>query len=341
MAELSRFKFSKIGSIFMRYRQRHMYFYIGPTIHERLFEGDRLLHEVDRGPFRSVQALYNATLDLTERHINDLRHRGHHALEDAKSGDLELDEDPSSADITRGTHFLRPDSHEAVLARADVEDQKNEREYGISKHTLSWLLDDLQKYRSMLPQLCALLPAAEPLTTILTHPDLLEANIFVDNANALVALIDWERARLERTALVGFIPKFLDEDGEPDAFYVPSRTNVPEVVESFPVYDYDKLALARGMYESTYQALIGRIQRTRLRTVYRNELIQLKSPLCKAFGRDPESLEQQLMRCIYWPENSANTSATFWMAKHLGESFFDESDDDTEQGSKAQPGKSG
>lgn len=204
----------------------------------------------------------------------------------------------------------------------------------ISKYTLSWLPDELQKYKIMSPQLCALLPATEPFTTILTHPDLLEANIFVDSANAPVALIDWERARLEPTALVSFIPKFLDEDGERDAFYVPSRTSVPEVEESFQVYDYEKLALARGMYESTYQAFMPRIRRTRLRTVYRDELIRLNSPLCKASGRDPESLEQQLMHRIYWPENPGNTSATFWAAKYLGES-----DDDTEEGSKAQSGK--
>ncbi len=120
---------------------------------------------------------------------------------------------------------------------------------------------------------------------------------------------------------------------------------MPEVVESPQVYDYDKLAEARGMYESTYQHITGRIQSTRLRIVYRDELIRLKSPLCKAFDRDPESLEQQLMGRIYWPENPANTSATLWMAKYLGEAILDESDDDaesdvdTEQGSESQLGK--
>ncbi len=134
---------------------------------------------------------------------------------------------------------------------------------------------------------------------------------------------------------------------------MPSRTDVPEVVEPSKVYDYDKLAGARGMYELTYQHITGRIHSTRLRIVYRDELIRLKSPFCKAFDRDPESLEQQLMDRIYWPENPANTSATLWMAKYLGETIFDGSDDDTgsddnadsdvdtEQGNETQPGKSG
>ena len=286
----------------MRYRQRHINFYVGPMVHELLFEGDRLLHEVDRGPFRSVQALYNVILDLTERHVSDPRHRARHAMEDIRSGESELDEDPLNAAMTGGTHSSRPDTLEAVLVRADAEDQENERECGMSKNKLSWLSRDLQKYRIMLPQLFTLLPAVEPLTTTLTHPDLLQANIFVDKT-----LIDWERARLEPTGLMGFIPKFL-EDGETDTFYVPSRSSAPEVVESLQVYDYDMLAEAKGMYESTYQLITGKIQSTMLRTVYRDELIRLKSPLCKAFDRDPESLEQQLMGRIYWPENPANTS---------------------------------
>ena len=330
MAELSRFKFSRIGSIFMRYRQHHINFYIGPTIHERLFEGDRLVHEVDRGPFRSVEAFYDVLLDLTQRHINDLKHRARHASEDANSAKLKSDEASSSADITRGTQSLTLDSLEAVLARADAEDEENEREDGLSKNTLSWLPRDLQSYRTMLPQLCALLHAAEPLNTILMHPDLLEANIFVDNANVPVALIDWERAWLEPTALVDSIPKLLDMDGESDAFYVLSGTDGTEGIEPNQVYDYDKLAIARGMYESSYQTLMSRIQMTRLRTVYRNELLRLKSPLCKAFDRNPESLEQQLMHRVFWPENPGHTSASFWAVKHLGQSIIDDLDDESE-----------
>ena len=90
----------------MRYRQRHIDFHIGLTIHDRLFEGDHLLHKVDRGPFQSVHALYIVILDLSDRHVNDPRHRARHALEDTRSEELELDEDPSSADMTRGTHYF-------------------------------------------------------------------------------------------------------------------------------------------------------------------------------------------------------------------------------------------
>ena len=332
MAELSQFKFSKIGSIFMRYRQCHVDFYIGPPIHEKLFEQDRLLHKVDRGPFKSVQALYDVILDLAERHVNEAGQRVRPALEDTETRMLDSNNESSSAEMTRGTQSPITDSLKAALAQADAEDKENENEFRMSKNMLSRLPGELQKYRTMLPQLFALLPATKPLITFLVHPDLGEANIFVDDDNTLVALIDWERARLEPTALVDFMPKFL-EDGESDIFYVPSRTTVPEVNVDISLYDYDKLAYSRGMYEKSYGWLMSRIQKTRLRTVYRDEMIRLDSPLC---DRDPETLEQELMNRVYWPDTPGHTSATYWMAKYLGESVFDESDDDTEQGSEVQ-----
>ena len=336
MAELAQFRFSKLGSIFMRYRQHDIDFYIGPAIHERLFDGERLLHDVDRGPFQSVQALYSVILDLTERHLNDPRHQIRHALEDAES-----EKSDSSAHISHDTHSLTPDSLEALLARADAEDQANESEYGFSKIQLERTQSVVQEYRIKLSQLCALLPPAEPFSTLLVHPDLLHANIFVDDACNLVALIDWERARLEPISIVDCIPNFL-EDGEPDNYYVPSRTTVPEVFENIQLYDEEKLGYAREAYESSYQHLMHSIQSTRLRTVYRDELIRRNSVLCEAFKRDPDGLERQLMHRVCWPEDPGSMSAIFWMEKYLGESGSDESDDDdTDDGSEAQPGKDG
>ena len=315
MVELSRIKFSKIGSIFMRYRESQLEFYIGPLIHERLHEGDRLLHEVDRGPFQSIQHLYDAMLDMSEKYFNDLSNSARHAQEESVSTESGIDKDPS-----------RPDSEDAMLTRADADDRKNEAQNGFLEYTLSILPEELQSYRAMLPDLCALLPASEPLSTMLTHPDLLQANIFVDNAGAPIALIDWERARLEPIALVDVYPKYLDWDGEDDAFYAPSKTTLT-IEEIFAhVYNSDRLAIVRGRDELAYKELMGRLQRTRLRVIYREELKRLKSPMCSAFNRDPQSFEQQLMRRVYWPENTGNTHPTFWAAKYLGESYFDDSD---------------
>lgn len=333
MAELSRFKFSKIGSIFMRYRQLQMEFYIGPTIHERLFEHDRIWHKIDRGPFQSVQALYDAILELAERHYNDPRHTARHTLEDSMTRESDAHEELSIPDVTRDTHQLRADTEEAILAQADAEDQANERLYGVSKHTLSFLPEDLRNYRTLLPQLCALLPASDSLVTMLTHPDLSQPNIFVDEAGVPVALIDWERTQLEPIGLIDVIPRFLSEDGEEDAFYAPRGSTVTKQERSAGVYDYDCLASIRGMDESRYETIMGRMQRTGLRAVYREELRRLRSPMCEAFRRDPQCFERQLMRRVIWPDDPEHSSATFWAVKYLGESILDESDD--EQGNDA------
>lgn len=330
MAELSRFNYSKIGSIFMRYHERQMEFYIGPTIHARLFAGDLLLHEIDRGPFQSVQTLYDAILDMTERYVNDPKHRARHALRDSMSKKSDKHREPSSSGGTRDTQRPSSDSEETILARADAEDQENLLDNGIPKGILSWLPEQVRNCRTMLPKLCALLPASEPLTTMLTHPDLSQANIFVNKSSVPVALIDWERARLEPIALVDVIPQFLQGDDEGDSFYAPPGTHLTDEERSANVYDYDSLASFRGRYESSYHNLMVRIQKTRLRAVYRNELKRLQSPMCKAFNRDPDSFEQQLMRRVYWPDDSEHFDAVGWAAEHLGESILDDFEDEQE-----------
>ena len=312
MAELSQFKFSKIGSIFMRYCDSQMEFYIGPLIHERLHEGDRLLCDIDRGPFQSIQHLYDAILDTSDRYFNDLKDHGRHAREESEPTELHVYKDPS-----------QPDSEDAILARADADDQNNEAQNGFLENTLSILPEELQSYKALLPDLCALLPPSKPLNTMLTHPDLLQANIFVDSVGAPIALIDWERARLQPLALVDVLPKYLDCDGESDAFYAPSKTTLTLKEYLAHVFNPDRLASVKTRDELAYKELMGRLQRTRLRAVYREELKRLKSPLCSAFNRDPKSFEQQLMRRIYWPENTRNTHPTFWAADYLGESYFD------------------
>ena len=315
MAELSQFKFSKIGSIFMRYRGSQMEFYIGPLIHERLHEGDRLLYDINRGPFQSIQHLYDAILDTSDRYFNDLKDNGRHAREESEPTELHIYKDAS-----------QPDSEDAILARADADDQSNEAQNGFLPNTLSTLPEELQCYKALLPDLCALLPPSKPLITMLTHPDLLQANIFVDSAGAPIALIDWERARLEPLALVDVLPKYLDCNGESDAFYAPYKTTLTRKEYFSNVVNPERLAKVKTRGESAYKELMGRLQRTRLRAVYREELKRLKSPLCSAFNRDPQNFEQQLMRRVYWPENTENTHPNFWALEHLGESYFDDSD---------------
>ena len=329
MDQISRLKFHRIGSLYCRLRAHQMEFYMGPTLHSRLYEGDRLLHDNPRGPFESLNALCDAVLDSTERHINDPRHSARHALEAGVPDEESSSSEDESSDSPQQDGQK---SEEEILARADEEDRRNERDYGVTEVDLSWLPRELQTYRDLLPKLCPFPPTSEPMITMLTHPDLSTPNIFVNESGAPVALIDWERARIEPTAIFSALPQFLTDESanDPDSFYVPPGYTGISEKKPPKVYFYgdDDLARIRGQSERTYTQLMGRIQKTHLRGLYREELKRLQSPICKALNRDPDSLEQQLISRVYWPENAPPNSATDWAVEHLGGSILTDSDEE-------------
>ena len=316
--QISCLKFDKIGSLYCRQRADQMEFYIGPTLNSRLYEGDRLLYDLPRGPFDSIHSYFDAVLESTERHIRDPKHSARHELEAAMhDGASSVSDDESS----EGSEQECQKSAEEILAQADEKDRRNERQYGVSEDDLEWLPDELRIYRDLLPKLC--LPTSKSMTTILTHPDLSAPNIFVDESGAPVALIDWERARIEPIALVNPVPHFLTEESasDPDYFYIPSSHTISTGRKDNKTYLYSAKDLAeiRNLNERTYMQVMERIQETHLRALYRAELKRLQSPIYKAFERDAESLEQQLISRVYWPERAPPNSATDWAAEHLGE----------------------
>ena len=325
--QISRHKFDKICSIYSRQRAGQMEFYMGPTLHNRLYEGDRLLYDVPRGPFESIQSYFDAVLESTERHMNDPKHSARHELEAAMhDGASQVSDDESSDGSEQGEER----SEEDILLQADDTDQKNERRYGVTKGDLDILPDELRTYRDLLPKLCPLLFPPEPMTTMLMHPDLSTPNIFVNESGTPVALIDWERARIEPTPLFNAVPHFLTDDSvhQPDFFYIPPGSTVSTGRKTNKLYLYSEedLAQMRGQSEDNYTRVMKRIQLTHLRTIYREELVRLQSPICKAFEKDAGSLEQQLISRVFWPEDTEHSWASDWAVEHLGESILAELD---------------
>ncbi len=330
MDQISRLRFNKIGSLYCRQRDQEMEFYMGPTLHSRLYEGEKLLHNTPRGPFDSLYAFCDTVLDSTEIHINDPRHSARHALEATMSdNDSSSSQDGSSDSSQQDVQK----SEGQILAQADEEDRRNERKYGVTEVDLSWLPEELQVYRGLLPKLCPSPPTSEPMITMLTHPDLSTPNIFVNEFGAPVALIDWERTRIEPIALFNALPQFLTDESadDPDHFYVPPgfKGSSEKTRPKAYFYQEDDLAQIRGQDERTYTQVMDRIQKTHLRVFYREELKRLQSPICKALNRDPESLEQQLISRVHWPNQAPPNSATDWAVEHLGESILADSDEES------------
>lgn len=322
--QFSRLKFDKIGSLYCRQRAGQMEFYMGFTLHSRLYEGDRLLYDVPRGPFESLRTYFDAVLELTERHFNDPKHSARHELEDAMHAEASSSSDDDSS------QEADQQSEEEMLAQADKKDRRSERRFGIKKNDLEWLPDELRTYRVLLPKLCPVLSTSEPMTTKLMHPDISTANIFVDEAGAPVALIDWERARIEPASLFNAVPHFLTDDSvfQADHFYIPAGSSISTGRKGNKLWLYadEDLARIRGQDKRLYLQVMGNIQLTHLRALYRAELNRLKSPLCDTFDKDAESLEQQLIRRVFWPEDVEHNWASDWAVEYLGESIRAELD---------------
>ena len=340
MDQLSRHEFSKIGSLYCRQRAGRMEFYMGPALHSRLYEGDRLLQDVFRGPFDSLQAFYDAILDSTERHVNDPRHSARHERDAAlREKGLPLSEDDLSDESEHGAQK----SEKEILAHADDKDRRNERQGGVQEMDLEWLPDELAIFRELLPKLCPLPSASEPMTTVLTHPDLSSPNIFVDDSGAPVALIDWERARIEPNAHLIAFPRFLIDysSSDPDYYYAPPGvlTSTGRKENKLFIHNDERLAQIRDQSERVYRDLMCRIQETHLRAIYRKELKRLESPLCKALERDTESLEQQLIKRVFWPEQAPPNSVEEWAAEQLGESVLTDSDEENTSEDQQGPGE--
>ena len=196
--QLSRHRFNKICSLYMGGDNRNSDFYIEPPIHTRLYEGDRLSQQVNRGPFESLQAFYDAILDLTQRQP---KHKMRAALKEKVSKHVCTDVEGEKVYHAIRMHMNRlelkdglPQNSQSVeettLAQADEDDHRDEWRWGIGKSHLGFLPDDLFFYRDLLPKRCPLPPVSEPLTTMLSHPDMSMDNIFVDDAGKLVTLIN-------------------------------------------------------------------------------------------------------------------------------------------------------
>ena len=323
--QISKHKFDKIGSLYFRQTASQMQFYMGPTLQSRLYEGDRLLYDVPRGPFNSLCDYFDAVIESTERHMNDPKHLVRHKLEAAKHDESSPVSDDDSSDDSE--HDVGR-SEEDILIQADERDRRNERRYGVTKGDLDWLPEELRTYRDLLPRLCPLLPDSKLFTTMLMHPDISTTNMFVDESGAAVALIDWGRARIEPTSLFNPVPHFLTDDSVygADYFYIPpgSAVSTGRKTNKLYLYSEEDLAQIRGQSEANYTNVMERIQLTHIRTVYREELVRLQSPLCKAFEKETESLEQQLISRVFRPEDIEHNWASDWAVEHLGESILEE-----------------
>ena len=138
------------------------------------------------------------------------------------------------------------------------------------------------------------------------------------------------------------MPHFLTDDSvhHPDFFYIPPGSTISTGRKGHKLYLYadEDLAQIRGEREETYTQVMERIQLTHLRALFRGELKRLQSPICNAFEKDAESLEQQLIRRVFWPEDVEHNWASDWAVEHFGESILVELDEEHASEDQEDPG---
>ena len=340
--QLARFAFNKIGSIYMRDNGSMLQFYIGPSIHCRLHEGDRLSQPIPRGPFDSLQAFYDSILEATEGFASDPRHNERLALEESatdedvnslKDGILvealskEAEVPVNIGQRTTSESQERQTAEDAILAQGDMDDRQNELDRAPGRKILAQVIEDLDIYRYSISGLCPNPPVSRPMTTMLVHPDLLMANVFVNDTGRPVAIIDWERVHLEPDTLVPGMPLFLQHefgdiyyDALADGRFIPDARKI--------TMNAIQLAEIRRQDEANYSEALLRFDLTKLRTLYRETLDHLESPLYKVLNRDPDCFEQQLIQRVYWPEKPHFPDALDWVTDHLTEEWMGMTDND-------------
>lgn len=183
--ELSRLNFDSIGRLYHDWKRpltdKDSY-KVGPLCTSEFNSDLRLDYNVNRGPYRSLESLYHAHLNIHLSEVHDPRHR------------------------QRVEAWNEQEEREAA-------GEKIEEEVTETQHSLESL--------ERIPQLCFLLQSILPTalegkklgpgSTTLHHFDISKNNILVDDAGNPLALIDWEAAWVTVPSRINRYPPLVNE----------------------------------------------------------------------------------------------------------------------------------
>ena len=277
-AQLSRITSSKIGSIYMRFADDSLDFFVGRCVNNLLTQGNRLLYDIPRGPFESLRNYYAAILaiagfDVVETTLAYL------------AGCVQFEENSTGS---KGT-FLDQDIFFRLRDPYDKSDSELTED---RKNELDLLRSGLGGLQHALPKLCAKTGIPDEMVTMLAHLDLSRRNIFVDDDGVPIAVLDWENIQLAPLLFLTRVPDFMDSAEEPDEpekddVYRPEFTNPEEEAEFIKEN------------EEWYTRHLNDYQCTMLRQLYRETLTNLNSPLAGAVWEDMPEFDRELLEHIH------------------------------------------
>ena len=277
-AQLSRITSGKIGSIYMRFTDDSLDFFVGRCVNNLLTQANRLLYDIPRGPFESLRDYYAAILAIA----------GFDVVETTLAYISGTDQFEETSSVVVGT-FLDQDIFFRMRNPYDKSDSELNED---RKDELDLLRSGLGGLQHALPELCAKAETPDEMVTILAHWDLSRRNIFVDDDGIPVAVLDWENIQLAPLLLLTRVPDFMDsaeesDEPEKDDVYKPEFTNPEEEAE----FIKDN--------EEWYTRHLNDYQCTRLRQLYRETLRNLNSPLAGAVWEDMPGFDRELLERIH------------------------------------------
>ncbi|MCJ1258295.1 hypothetical protein MMC24_006127 [Lignoscripta atroalba] len=284
--ELSRFQSDKIGSLYLRWTEAELEFFVGRPVDLEFYIGRRLLYSINRGPFDSLIDYYDAVLDVQQQELDDPYNKP-----PLDADRLKLEAKKKERRKLEANCGDKETLEECFWAKADREDEEDDLSFGV-RCLDEWEYDrvvrSINTLRHALPTIWPP-ETREDLTTMLNHPDISWNNILSDANGTPVALLDWENVHLK--PMIKFCEPFPVLVSSADKLKTSELhggrvdTYAPDNVE--------------GLADSKDEAI-----RTTLCSVYRKRLEELESPLLAAF--EERSFELDLYVKVMDPAGEMN-----------------------------------
>ena len=352
--QLSGFVFDKLGNLYMRYTETTLDFYIGPMVEQHFYDGRRLTYTIDRGPFPSLQAYYDAILHAQQQEVEDARYLAEYQrlfrateyedvddqtryllkakLASQRDAAYESDEERESG-AENITTTDNPE-HAAICDNAEIVNDKALEPRGLDdvsdifvgkvlffkENMLADLPRALEALRNALSSLVEE-PGEDMFSTMLMHHDISTDNILVGHQGEVKALVDWEMVCLHPAILKTQIPHFLQSY---DNFGTPTIELLEQDGEAFFFRECKSFIL------------------TKLRKVFRDRLEELESRYLLIF-EDPSGLHKALYERVFERANHYGGHVVDWVEVQLaptddedeseseGEDEEEEEDDEEEE----------
>ena len=296
-AQLATITSNKIGSIYMRYTHNRVDFLVGRCVSNLFTQEKRSLCNVLRGPFESLQDYYSALLSVAKLEINDVTLA-------YKSESFRFEENDSRLKgtfLNQSPFFFLDDPYE----KPDEELLKDREE------ELELLATKISGLEAALPELCAKAENPDEMVTMLAHGDLSQWNVFVDEEDKPVAVLDWENIKLAPLLFLTGPPGFIDSVED---FYEPEHIEV----ENLETINPEERAKYIKDNEDWYAEHLNDYQCTMLRQIYVERLKSLGSRLARAAAEDLPDFDRELADHIIYFSWQVEDCAE-WVAAQLSE----------------------